>query len=606
MELNPSDKNAETINSILEKELKIDAEIRNLWSESIHCRDQRQTFKKTNEIYDFIIVGAGTAGCVLARELIYNVPNVTILVLEAGPPDAQVNDKIRLPCTFPSVKQRMPSTIEPTKEVINKEMPYPRGKIIGGCSAVNNMVYMRGQKSDYDSWAAQGPEYSIWDYDRCLEAFKAVENNARVNPDEEFKKYHGFNGLLHVQDSPNDTYEMTKDIIKAANNLGIPCNNDFNGVRQNGVGKHQHTMKDGKRISLADGYLTDALKKVEKYPLLKPLSPPYGGFSNGVAKVVAVNVKTLSHMLSIIWDEEKEDENIAIGVKYFCNGGIQNAFIAPKGEVIICGGTVNSAQVLMLSGIGPKNNLKACNIKVRKELPVGRNLLDHPICYMTGNVSIPNGTDVSRIHSWCSGIKLGINYKGNVEGKIPSKEDFLDERPDFQTYVLNCPKSVGHLELSSSNPFIQPKLFLNFYEKPEDMYRMISSLKLLRELLKQPPLSTVWGVKELGFNDEFGKWCSVGEEMSDEDWERYIREKGFVTKHIFSSSSFHMCGTVKMAPESQGGCVNHRLQVYGTKNLRVVDASIFPTIPNGNINAPVAMVAWRASKLIEEDYRAKI
>ncbi|CAG8531120.1 3511_t:CDS:2 [Funneliformis caledonium] len=631
-ELNPSDKYAETIHPKLTKKLKIDAEIRNLWSESIHRRDQCQTFMKTDEIYDFIIVGAGTAGCILARELIYNVPNVNILVLEAGPPDAQVNDKVRLPCTFLSnfrssetdwgyytEEQRMLSTMEPIKEVINKGMRYPRGKVIGGCSTVNSMVYMRGQKSDYDSWAAQGPEYIIWDYGHCLEAFKAVENNARANPDEEFKKYHGFDGLLHVQDSPNDTYEMTKDFIKVANNLGIPCNNDFNGVRQNGVGKYQYTMKDGKRISLADSYLADALKKVEKYPPLMPLTPAFGGFAGGVAKVVAVNVKSFSQMLGIIWDEENEDENIAIGVKYFCNGGIHNAFIAPKGEVIICGGAVNSAQILMLSGIGPKNNLEACEIKVRKELSVGRNLLDHPLCHITGKVSIPNGTNDALIHSWCCGIKLGIHYKGNVEGKIPSKDEFLDERPDFQTYVnafvfeyniiqsnisaftlatvLNCPSSVGHLELCNSNPFMQPKIFLNFYEKPEDMYRMISSLKLLREMLKQPPLSTVWGVKELGFNDEFGKWCIVGDEMSDEDWERYIREK--------TSSSFHTCGTVKMAPESQGGCVNHRLQVYGTKNLRVVDASIFPIIPNGNINAPVAMVAWRASKLIEEDYKNK-
>ncbi|CAI2169856.1 14435_t:CDS:2 [Funneliformis geosporum] len=640
-ELKSSDKNAESFHPKLENELKLDAEIRNLWSESIHCRNQRQMFDKANEIYDFIIVGAGTAGCVLARELIYNISNVNILVLEAGPSDVQVNDKIRLPCTLPSIyrasetdwgyyteEQRMQSIIEPTKEVLIKRTPYPRGKVIGGCSTINSMVYMRGQKSDYDSWAAQGPEYKIWDYDHCFEAFKSVENNARENPDEEFKKYHGFNGQLHVQDSPNDTYEMAKDFIKVANNLGIPYNNDFNGATQTGIGKHQLTMKDGKRFSLADAYLTDALKKVEKYPPLKPLTLPYGGIANGVAKIVAVNVKSFAHMLSIIWDEEKEDENIAIGVKYFCNGGIHNAFIAPKGEVIICGGAINSAQILMLSGIGPKNNLEANNIKVRKELPIGRNLLDHPLCYIIGKVSNPNGTNDSRIHSWCCGIKLGINYKGNVEGKIPSKDELLDDHPDFQSYVnaivfdpiiddyirsgtpeqkfeaftlasvLNFPSSVGHLELCSSNPFMLPKLFLNYYEKPEDMYRMISSLKLLREIIKQPPLSTVWAVKEIGLNDEFGKWCSVGEEMSDEDWERYIREK--------TSTASHTCGTVKMAPESQGGCVNHRLQVYGTKNLRVVDASIIPFIPNTNTNAPVAMIAWRASKLIEEDYRNKI
>ncbi|CAG8757515.1 12824_t:CDS:2, partial [Funneliformis caledonium] len=299
-----------------------------------------------NEVYDFIIVGAGTAGCVLARELIYNVPNVNILLLEAGPPNVQVNDIMRLPCTFASVyrssevdwgyhteDQKMPSSIDPTKEVLNKGSSYPRGKVIGGCSTVNAMIYMRGQKADYDSWAAQGPEYSIWDYDHCLEAFKATENNSHENPDEEFKKYHGFNGLLHVQDSFDKPYDIIKDFIEVTKSLGVPYNNDFNGVRQNGIGKYQSTLKDGKRFSLADGYLTDAMKKVEICPL-----------GEGIAKVVAVNVKSFAHMLNIIWDDEKNDENVAIGVKYFCNGRVNNAFIAPKGEVILCGGGINSAQ----------------------------------------------------------------------------------------------------------------------------------------------------------------------------------------------------------------------------------------------------------------------
>ncbi|CAG8661420.1 20302_t:CDS:2 [Rhizophagus irregularis] len=610
----------------LDKELKDDAEIRNLWLESIHIRDQQQIFKKTNEFYDFIIVGAGTAGCVLARELIYNIPNINILVLEAGPPNTQVNDIMRSPCGFPSVHrtsetdwgystedQKMPSIVDPTKEVLNKGMPYARGKVIGGCSTINAMVYTRGQKADYDLWAAQGPEYKIWDYDHCLEAFKAVENNERKSPDEEFKKYHGFNGLLNVQDSSDDNYDILKDIYKIAKNLGIPYNNDFNGVRQNGVGEHQYTMKDGKRFSLADGYLTDALKKVETYPPSKPfeIGSPHG-LSDDAAKFVAVNVKSFAHMLNIIWNEEKKDENVAIGVKYFYDGRVHESFIAPKGEVIICGGAINSPQILMLSGIGPKNNLEENNIKVRKELPVGRNLLEHPSCCVSAKVSVPNCTSASQLHYSSNGYELGMFYKSDIDGKIPSQEHFLDERPNIQFYantvklglaiaepgkneiltllsVLNLPSSVGHLELRSSNPFIHPKIFLNLYEKPDDLYNMMSSLKLSREILKQPPLSTVWGVKEIGFDTD--------KEMSDEDWEQYIRK--------VSITSSHPCGTVKMAPESQGGCINHRLQVYGTKNLRVVDASIFPTIPAGNLNAPTAMVAWKASRLIEEDYKNK-
>ncbi|KAF0348685.1 alcohol oxidase [Gigaspora margarita] len=164
---------------------------------------------------------------------------------------------------------------------------------------------------------------------------------------------------------------------------------------------------------------------------------------------------------------------------------------------------------------------------------------------------------------------------------------------------LNIPSSTGYLELQSSNPFDQPKIYPNYFEKPDDLRRMISSLKLSREVLKNSALSTFWGVKEIGINDEYGKWCSSknGSEMSDIDWEIYIRNKLY--------TCFHPCGTVKMAPESRFGVVNERLQVYGTKNLRVVDASIFPIIPSGNINAPTAMVAWKASRIIKEDYKNK-
>ncbi|RIB30352.1 GMC oxidoreductase [Gigaspora rosea] len=482
----------------------------------------------------------------------------------------------------------MSSSINPTKEVVAKVSPYIRGKVWGG-----------SQAKGYNDWAAQGPEYRIWDWNHCLEAFKAVEKNSRNNPDETFKKFHGFNGLLHVQDSQNGVYDIMSGLIDAAKNLGIPHNDDFNGERQNGVGIYQFTMKDGRRCSLAESYLKDALKKVELHP-----DPKYDSFG----KVTAVDVRSFAHVLNIIWDEKNKEENIAIGVRYFCNGNVRESFIAPKGEVILCGGAFNSPQILMLSGIGPKENLESNNIKVRKELPVGRNLLDHPCCGIVAK-STPNA-----IHHWSNGCEIGIIHKANVEGKIPCKDDFFDENPDIQIIgapyqdgflhpsielykkhnkfdgimiapVLNIPSSVGYLELNSNNPFDQPKIYLNFFEKSDDLYRMISSLKLCREILKQPPLSTIYDVKEIGINDEFGQWCTNGDDMSDEDWERYIVNQA-----------------IKMAPESQDGVVNHRLQVYGTKNLRVVDASIFPYIPSANTNAPTAMVAWRASRLIIEDY----
>ncbi|RIB22962.1 GMC oxidoreductase [Gigaspora rosea] len=397
-------------------------------------------------------------------------------------------------------------------------------------------------------------------------------------------------------------------LIDAAKTLGIPYNDDFNGERQNGVGRYQFTNENGKRCSLADSFLGDALKKVEFHPGSEP---------NGFGKVVAVDVRSYAHVLNIIWDEENKKENIAIGVKYFCNGTVREAFIAPKGEVILCGGGINSPQILMLSGVGPKENLEANNIKVRKELPVGRNLLDHPSCLFAAKSTI------DKIHHWSGGSEVGIIHKANFEGKIPCKEELSDENTDIQICamplrpslieglsniddnfggiillpILNVPSSAGYLELNSSNPFDQPRIHLNFFEKSDDLYRMISSLKLVREILKQPPLSTVYNVKEIGINDEFGQWSIDGDDISDEDWEKFVLERGTTT--------FHPSGATKMAPESKGGVVNHRLQVYGTKNLRVVDTSIFPYIPTGNTNAPTAMVAWRASRLIIEDYTRK-
>ncbi|KAF0446325.1 alcohol oxidase [Gigaspora margarita] len=607
----------------VEKNKEDDDKIRECWIKNVCGHDKHAKFKP-KEIYDFIIVGAGTAGCVLARELIRCIPDINILVLEAGGPDADNNGLIHLPCAFfknftlsdhdwgyVTQEQRMPSSVDPTKEILKNEAPYIRGKVWGGSSSLNAMIYMRGQAKEYNDWAAQGPEYKIWDWDHCLEAFNAVENNSRKNPDEKFKEFHGFNGLLPVQDSQNGIYDIMSGLIDAAKNLGIPYNDDFNGERQNGVGIYQFTIKDGRRCSLAESYLKDALKKIELHP-----DPKYDSFG----KVTAVDVRSFAHVLNIIWDEKNKEENIAIGVRYFCNGIVREAFIAPKGEVILCGGAINSPQILMLSGIGPKENLESNNIKVRKELPVGRNLLDHPGCGIVAK-STPNA-----ILHWSNGCEIGIIHKANGEGKIPCKDDFFDESPDLQIIAtpyqdgclnpsielymkkhnkfdgillvpfLNIPSSVGYLELGSNNPFDQPKIYLNFFEKSDDLYRMISSLKLCREILKQPPLSTVYDVKEIGINDEFGQWCTNGDDMSDEDWERFLMSK---------TTSFHPCGTVKMAPESQDGVVNHRLQVYGTKNLRVVDASIFPYIPSGNTNAPTAMVAWRASRLIIEDYIGK-
>ncbi|CAG8467129.1 11004_t:CDS:2 [Acaulospora colombiana] len=539
-------------------------------------------YVRPKETYDFIIVGAGSAGCILARELIYNIPNINILILEAGPPDAQINDRISVPFAHSSLwrtsevdwsfytqRQVMPGSLDPTKTLVNQSLMYPRGK--------------------------------------------ATENNNRKDSDDEFKKYHGFDGLIRVHDHGDKIFDVMKEVKVAAKNYGIPENKDYNGAKQNGIATYQAAIKNGKRCSVVDGYLTEALSKVE---VVKSDKGSNDESPFDICKISAVNVKSHSHVLNVIW--EGSDGNVAKGVRYFYDGAVHEAYIAPKGEVILSAGAINS--------IGPRNDLTKSNIMVRKELPVGKNLWDHPLGMITVKIGVPNSTLKSCIHHWSNGPEIAIFHKANSEGRIPTKDELSNERPDIQitcapiifdtailnppdgsqpftgegitfSPVLNLPASVGWLELASQNPFEQPKIFLNYFDKSDDMYRMISSFKMCLEIIKNPPLSTVWNAQDIGITDEFGQWASDGVNMTDDDWERYIREKHF--------TSFHPCGTVKMAPEERGGVVDHRLRVYGTRNLRVVDASIFPNIPAANTFAPVCMTAWRASRLIEEDYKRK-
>ncbi|CAG8725768.1 12909_t:CDS:2, partial [Acaulospora morrowiae] len=548
-------------------QLARDAFIRDLWSKNIQYRDMVK-FVRPKETYDFIIiVGAGSAGCILARELIYNIPNINILMLEAGPPDTQVNDRISVPFTHTTASinlwrtsevdwsyytqaQVMSSSVDSTKTTVNRSLIYPRGKVWGGCSSVNAMSYVRGHPEDYNDWANQGPEYKHWGYDHCLEAFKATENNFNKDSDDEFKKYHGFNGLIGVQDHGDKIFDIMKELRTSARNYGIPENKDYNGSKQNGVATYQASIKNNRRCSVVDGYLTEALSKVDVVKINETHSDwsPLGAY-----KISAVNVKSQSHVLGIIWDEESSG-NVAKGVKYFYDGAVHEAFIAPKGEVILSAGAINTPQLLMLSGIGPRNSLEREKIIIRKELPVGKNLWDHPLGMITVKIGVPNSTLKSRINYWTNGPELAIFHKANNEGRVPTKDELLNGRPDMQitcapiifdtaiinppdgrkpftgegitfSPVLNLPSSVGWLELSSQNPFEQPKIFLNYFDEADDMYRMISSFKMCLEIIKQPPLSTIWGAQEVGITDEFGQWASDGVHMTDYDWERYIREK---------------------------------------------------------------------------------
>ncbi|RUS33448.1 hypothetical protein BC938DRAFT_471618 [Jimgerdemannia flammicorona] len=618
--------------------LNLDEETRSFWKNYVDIRD-KANISEPGESYDFIIVGAGTAGCVLARELIKKIKRISILVLEAGPCDAQINDKIHAPfdasalwgtsgCDwgYRTQVQKMKGTVDPNRTVTNPSFAFPRGKVWGGSSSTNAMIYMRGQRHEYDKWAAQGREYhEIWNWGKCLEAFKETESNARPEPDAAFQSLHGFDGLLHVQDSNNGIYTVMQDVIDTAKKLNIPENIDFNGSTQNGVGKYQVTMKDGRRWSFADGYLNDALKnKIEAH------SKPIGDLQSGkyVAVLNGVNVKSESRVTRILWGKNKgpNGEAIAMGVEYIYQGEKYKVHLNPDGELLLSAGAINSPQILMLSGIGPTAQLQNAeiktNIEVLVDLPVGRNLWDHPLCTVTASIDRP--TMQTDLHAWSNGPEVAIFHKGEEHGKIPDKAHFDNEKPDIQhscsasifdqsianppdpkvapfsgdgftlAPVLNIPESIGWLELKSDNPIDPPKIFVNYYDKPSDLYRMMSAVKLARKLIRS--MNPSLNAKELGFKDKYGHWQS-GNEMTDEEYENYIRAKTY--------TSFHPCGTTKMAPREKGGVVDHHLRVYGTKHLRVVDASIFPEIPSGNLNAPTGMVAWRASTFIIEEYKKR-
>ncbi|KAF8928897.1 hypothetical protein BGZ58_009308 [Dissophora ornata] len=446
-----------------------------------------------------------------------------------------------------------------------------------------------------------------------------------------------------------------QDVIDTAKMLNIPENFDFNGSTQNGVGKYQVTMKNGRRWSFADGYLTEALKtRIEAY------SKPSDGSQSrkNVTVLNGVNVKSESLVTRILWHEKKgpQGEAVAKGVEYIYQGKKNKVHLNPNGELLLSAGAINSPQILMLSGIGPTSQLQNAktetNIEVLVDLPVGRNLWDHPLCTVTASVKAQ--TMQTNLHAWSNGPEVAIFHKGDDKGKFPKEANFNNEKPDMQhscsasifdqsitnpkdvapftgdgftlAPVLNIPESVGWLELGSSNPVDPPKIFVNYYDKPSDLYRMMSAIKLARNVIKNMPEKLE--AKEIGFNDKYGDWQS-GNEMTDREYESYIRAKflpkdfvlvyppresipltplfhnGAVFSSIKTYTSFHPCGTTKMAPKDKDGVVDHYLRVYGTKNLRVVDASIFPEIPSGNLNAPTGMVAWRASTFIIEDYKSR-
>jgi len=520
---------------------------------------------------DYVIVGAGSAGCVLANRLSED-PSVSVLLLEAGGSDR--SPKVKIPAAFPEqfhTKLDWDFETEPEPHVDERPLYIPRGKMLGGSSSMNAMLYVRGRPLDYDGWESQGAPG--WGYRDVLPYFIRSEDNAR-GPSE----YHGAGGPLRVseQRSPRP---LDRRLLEASEAAGIPRIADYNGPEQDGVSMFQVTQRNGKRFSAADAYL----RPVRSRPNLE--------------------VRTNVTVLGIELERER-----AVGVRVGRPRGATETLRAER-EVLLAAGAIGSPQLLLLSGIGPAQELRAAGVQARHDLPgVGRNLQDHPFVTIIWEVSDENtlyGADKPKpLAEWVlrrsgpltSTIAEVVAFT-RTRGGLPAADiqfhmgaayfdDHGAEEYDGHCMViapvLVSPQARGQVWLRSADPTDKPRIITNTLSISEDLESLIAGMRLAREIAAQAPLREVV-VKELKPGPQ-----AVDREQLEADLRRRLM------------LIYHPVGTARMSDTAEGAVVDSRLRVHGLQGLRVVDASIMPTIVGGNTNAPTIMIAERGADLIRE------
>jgi choline dehydrogenase len=534
---------------------------------------------------DFIIVGAGSAGSVLADKLSQD-GRFQVMVIEAGGTDQRFF--VQLPLGYgklffdPSLNWLYRT--EPDPGLAGHSDHWPRGKLLGGSSSINAMVYIRGHQDDYDDWKALGN--TGWGWDEVLSAYKAMEDTEAGGD-----AYRGTGGPLFVSANRKDLHPMVKDYIASCVAAGLPYNPDFNGATQDGTGTYQLTVKGGRRNSAARAFLRPAMRRN--------------------------NVKVLcnTHVTRVLFEDRH-----AIGVEVIRGG--RRETIRARAEVILAGGAINSPQILQLSGIGPGGLLQEHGIAVVRDNPnVGDHLNDHQGLNYTYKMKVPTLNDVLR--PWWGKLKVGLEYmvlgRGPLGISINHGGGFFRTRPDlprpnmqlyFQAFstlipregerpilnpdpfsgmsigLSNCrPTSRGTIRIASADPMAHPRIRANAYSTNHDVEEMLEAVKFVRKIAAQEPLRSL-------IDEELrpGPSCNTDEAMIADFRDR-------------SGTVYHPSCTCRMGPSETDAVVSPRLKVHGIEGLRVCDASVFPTLIGGNTNAPAMMVGWKGAEIILADHR---
>jgi choline dehydrogenase len=529
--------------------------------------------------YDFVIVGAGSAGCVLANRLSAD-PGMRVLVIEAGGKDT--NPWIHIPAGFyrniyhPKITWQFET--EPVPGLDGRRIGWPRGKVIGGSSSINGLIYIRGQRQDFDLWRQMG--CTGWSYDDVLPYFRRAENQERGEDD-----FHGAGGPLDISDL-RAPHELHDAFTAGCQEAGFPANPDFNGAQQEGVGNYQLTVRKMRRCSAAVAYLKPAMKRQN----------------------LTVEIRAFAQR--VLFDGKR-----AIGLEYKQNGAVRR--VGARREVLLAGGSLLSPQLLQLSGVGPAALLKEHGVDLVHELPgVGDNLQDHLGCrviYKARNANTLN--EISR--SWLHQVRTGLEYifgrrgalmmgaapiglfaktrEGLVSpdvqyqflaGSFDKPGEAMHPFPGCSLVAIPCrPESRGWLRIKSPDPAVPPAMQPNYLGTRGDRETMIAALKISRRIFQTPTMQRY-------VVEEFWPGSQID---SDDGLLEHAKKTG--------STTFHQTSTCMMGSH-ETAVVDTALRVHGMDGLRVVDASVMPTVISGNTNAATIMIAEKVSDLIRAETRA--